>query len=608
MRGLRYILLFLAFVGCDQRGPMSQLDHDPGRALNDSAAFQWISTSDDDYFDIVEKNTKGVDRQHAVPASNGVTPRLQFWVNAIDSMLRAKQGTKFDSVPKPIAKVITSRVPNAFVTPEMICTSFDVVIDGAQDPTLVAPAISFDRAAKAFSTQWDDPLPCVPSTLDADTQLKLIAWQFAPYPECRYTVQGTTIHLPQTCLSSDNSDMTIRHGKKLAVYAISNQITILSNLITLMTETQMVAIVAHELGHYYMAHLITPFSEYGYFYYLGTHNPNTKPVPDSGAQALGKKLIDAYTNSVDFSAYNPVPGQRYNSFLFTVVQNIAGALSTSQCTTPAAPCTSTCAVLQQFFNDPATSQVLGGFPSTAPSTAGVALYQKFEQLTYACATRITLSTSVGPSFVHPSVVANSVQNADSSLATALSPIPSDGNLETLLEHLTSSIALIQTKQTTDLDAVLTEVMNSGLNRYTREQEADELSAEWTNNIGIDPASLATAMITFASLPVREQHAAFGEVTGDKCKSLCQNGWKDSQGHYVIVPVADWEDIHHSPCFRAFNISREIAAHGLTTFSSVQAPQPPGAAWGDIVQSLSTLESQLPPGDDTQGGTGVIDPL
>ena len=97
-------------------------------------------------------------------------------------------------------------------------------------------------------------------------------------------------------------------------------------------------------------------------------------------------------------------------------------------------------------------------------------------------------------------------------------------------------------------------MKSRLGQYTTEQEADDISLEFLAAIGVDPINAAELFIEFA--PKKDQYAGF--VYGkEHCKRLFDNGWKEYDGARILVPIGDYSENHHSGCYRAFNVSREL---------------------------------------------------
>ncbi len=98
----------------------------------------------------------------------------------------------------------------------------------------------------------------------------------------------------------------------------------------------------------------------------------------------------------------------------------------------------------------------------------------------------------------------------------------------------------------------------GLGVYTIEQEADELALEILTLAKISPMKATDAW--FALFEFADQNVTQTEVPLEKCRELFKNNWRDQSGNPVAIPIGDYEDTHHSWCFRVFNTTNEIKTH------------------------------------------------
>ncbi len=98
--------------------------------------------------------------------------------------------------------------------------------------------------------------------------------------------------------------------------------------------------------------------------------------------------------------------------------------------------------------------------------------------------------------------------------------------------------------------------------YTLEQEADELSGEWVADVGLNPSAAVEMALDLSDLMAIYRPGSVDpfDVSAVDCRKLYSRGWKTEDGQPYLVPIGDFEDPHHSPCFRAYNLSREIDAH------------------------------------------------
>jgi hypothetical protein len=141
--------------------------------------------------------------------------------------------------------------------------------------------------------------------------------------------------------------------------------------------------------------------------------------------------------------------------------------------------------------------------------------------------------------------------------------------------------------------------------YNQEQMADDFSLELMSNLGIDPrvgmhlwaafASQVTEKILSPDLLVQN-----GYPVASSCVDLAKAGFRNGAGAWLPMRLEkDWNDAHHSFCYRAFNIAREIDLHGYVTDPSRTPPalKEVAAKWPDvqgdakkIIQELGTCQA------------------
>lgn len=101
----------------------------------------------------------------------------------------------------------------------------------------------------------------------------------------------------------------------------------------------------------------------------------------------------------------------------------------------------------------------------------------------------------------------------------------------------------------------------GLGVYTIEEEADELALEILSLAKIDPIKATDAW--FALFEHADQNVTQTEVPLARCRELFKNNWRDNNGNSVAIPIGDYQDTHHSWCFRVFNTTNEIMTHNYS---------------------------------------------
>jgi hypothetical protein len=132
--------------------------------------------------------------------------------------------------------------------------------------------------------------------------------------------------------------------------------------------------------------------------------------------------------------------------------------------------------------------------------------------------------------------------------------------------------------------------------YTPEQQADEFMTEIVIKNGIDPWLMVERYVNKHEerrLLAAQQYRA-ANVSNDlmalDCRKLADAKFRDGAGN--LIPMgqtlgSDWGDIHHSGCYRAYNIVRELAVlHDYKLGTSPVAKDP--AAWSALQKSLATV--------------------
>jgi len=527
-------------------------------------------------------------------------------VDRIDEELRTAHSAEFAQVPRPKANVFIAKVPNAFVSPISVCLDYQVAFakaDGDKfsdtvDAGAPADAVSFSRRNDSFSLQRQGKsgdqagaFTCAPSPLSKAEQLELLAWQLKPYPTCSFVVDGDSLTFAASCLGKIGATRPGDRAKRLIVAATSNQFTVLSPIIEMMSEYELVGVLAHELGHYYMSHTVVPSASYGMFYRLGSANPGKKPDADPDAGVMGQHLLSTLKSQISFSMYRPVEGQKLHSAMYRPLRKMSASLAASK-SDPAGGETAinACVDFKNFFDDQDVKGTLKAFPMKNLKTDHEKeIYLRFESLALACA-ESTPTTGANQLAIMGEMIGSLMQE-DFRLAKAVQPLPGTKTLAELVLTLSNDIIpKLQDAQQKTINSLFAEAAAKNLGWYTTEQEADDLAAEWLDGIGIDPKALIESSIKLAKLANEKSRrlqpgTVTGTVTGDYCEALYHNDWKNPDGKPAVVPVSNWGDVHHSGCFRAFNTAREIAIHNLTKHTTTPRPTPEGLPWDKLVQTL-----------------------
>ena len=231
------------------------------------------------------------------------TTLVQRWINDIDAMLRKKNPEKFADIPPPIARVWLNAAPNGFAIPISVCAKVLIQFSDAANILDSQSAVSITFKGLLFSMKRD-------KCRDAGTVSphQIAEWFNRNIDSCKHSVSATDAQVLATgcniapALSSENIGKAEGYG----FFSTSQVITITSGMILkLKQENQLVAVIAHELGHYYRSHPSMYTNKYNFFFKLGAENSSSKPVPDAALSELGAQAVAA-------SKKSRMPGGKFN--------------------------------------------------------------------------------------------------------------------------------------------------------------------------------------------------------------------------------------------------------------------------------------------------------
>src|SRR5262249_49330468 len=110
------------------------------------------------------------------------------------------------------------------------------------------------------------------------------------------------------------------------------------------------------------------------------------------------------------------------------------------------------------------------------------------------------------------------------------------------------------------------------------------SIEVMTLVNVDPKVAVASLLDLAATWEKANGVEPGGLPAAQCSALAAASWNDSAGKPAHVPLGTLANIHHSPCFRARNLSREIRARGYKIDPS-KHPTAPGGAWSTLLGQL-----------------------
>lgn len=228
----------------------------------------------------------------------------------------------------------------------------------------------------------------------------------------------------------------------------------------------------------------------------------------------------------------------------------------------------------------------------------------FESAFRKCASNLPLSeTALTNWFVNSAFYADGAYIDEAEIKKLMT-----GNTTKNLDHFFIALNSPIEKREQEYLAMRKSAIDNRLGFYTAEQEADEQSYEWMAMMGLDPLASEDMWIRWQEHSDRSGMPNLDAFSGAECRDLQAARWKDPNGRPALVPVGLWSDPHHSYCFRAFNIHREVEAHQIKV-SNVNIGTAPGGPLGDLIKYAADLQNhQQPPSSSMEGSVAGILPM
>lgn len=600
-KAYRAPLMILAVVSAcgAPRSDKSRLTHDLHSPTLESKSFLWTEINDKLFESLVVPMQQEADPRSQVQfmdQSHPLVKKAQQYVDLFDNNLRAKYPDRLAVVPKPQVRVRLSNVPNAFVMEMPVCYDAKVIID---------PTVKESRATKLQAIALSPDGRVTPpiysqcaTKSDAKELEAYVAWynknSTCQLKSTRDKNNKVVISIGDSC-SVSGYFQGASSAATLIVTTTANIITVNSAMIAIQTETQFASVLAHELGHYYHAHTsLNQNHDFNYFYQLTDDNSDHKPVADEGMRELGENLKKL---RVPQSQYQKVDGQKWRSELFMPMMAIGKILSQHQKCVKGQEdsCNWKCDELGALIADKSFANAIGNFPLEKLSPEGKKTYDKFVESFEACIEPVKVSTGFfakADGFTLPLRAFGQALSLDQNLAPIFDSVRPAGSVVETMNALNKAVEAYDKNVVERLKSI--EDMHVGY--YTIEQEADELGVEFMADVGLNPRDAIASYLALGDFIQAEKEASgmpllVGEVSSKECDALNADNWLDASGKPAWVSIADFQDIHHTTCYRAFNLNREIKVHGYTVKANGPAQKIVGTAsdWESIKKD--TVEAQ-----------------
>ncbi len=593
-----------ALQACGSKGQndLSRVKHDAGHPTRSNEGWNWVATTPAQYKSVLAPLVQ-IDTSTLLAADHKLTKRVQLWLDKVDASLRSAYPDALASVPKPQAMITVDATANAFVAPAAVCYKVAVKVKNGNATANTTRDKVFLDAKTGELSDFPNDLSCIDGPAGPGN-LKTFAQQFnAASTACKFEVQGSDAAaklVPNaSCHVADDLGDTVL-GKSIVILQTANWVTVHTGIFSLLDEDSFVAVLSHELGHYYRSHMTAHASNFGFYYTLDQTNPDHRPVADASVKGDGEKAFAAATLLSDNDYYTPMTGQKTRSELFMAVGSLIKTVAGAGSGVPAE-----CITANDLLKSSSFGAAIDKFPFAKNDADMDAAYANFESKVGACLAKLTVKASgavtatgaswaafkdlvtkpVWPTWIAqlPSGSAQAIGALLDTIGSRLGAAPATG---TTWDKVLAAKSTALVAQDAAGILALRSAHDQKIGQYTIEQEADEESAEWIAKLGFDPKASVSAM---HALVMGEETSLHGLLLGQAdCEALYDRDWTDAQGSYQFVPVGDYSEIHHSTCYRMFNLSREILAHHEVS-SGAALPPHGGQDWKDL-QTLADHES------------------
>lgn len=500
--------------------------------IQSNSPFYWASSDYASYTQI----TAQIGQTLPLPLddADALTTRLQGWVDTIDATVRGELERNLGeplAAPKPIVKVLaSSQTFNAWVSPVIACT-------GATVPG--TPEDSTSQTLLTAGVTYTDAYSCVRPAFPAPSELAAF-WNRAN-PACHLAGDFS--------ITGSQCEQYTPPTGELSIVSTSPYIHVSTDLVQSLPEETLVVVLAHELGHYYRAHVSDAKLQRYNFWYETEVDRKQLPVPS----AVATQLQTAYAEIANGpTALQPeIPGHYSARLREWILQYVAPRLA--ERTEPGFVCAAARDALGPWVSPLLTGY---GIPSDATTS-----YRAFEDALAACAPRLQLTGDPSATSLAYSGILLVVREAK------LPPVTLPFQGATLADVLDAMN--VRATQLDDKAARLVErVRDNRIGLYTIEQEADNIALAIMVKLGMSPDRVITAWADFFG-PIEnaypEEYRAEMKADHDACRAQLADDFTtvDANGDRtpVFVPIGDLSEPHHSDCYRLFNFWSEQQRHG-----------------------------------------------
>lgn len=472
------------------------------------------------------------------------TIHLQSLVSQIDQLARKIDPTII--APKP--KVVIAKVleVNAYAAAFARCQFVNAKLSGKLTEGNIDyfNVLLLKDHSELIRLNPDEEVPpaemCKNSLTQEDLKQLLNYYGEAGDAKCiDFNSSGVGI-IESKCFGGNTGKVNLVDFKQVSDFFIINH-----GLLNVLSEKEAFATIIHELMHYYRAHPAT-LKNLNFLYQLeGDVNEHTKPAPVESpvlTEAFNKTI--KYNRNTHLNIYNSnfkeIHPIAFNLFVNTYLLK----LSELSCDGSPASCGAICKEFStKFYDDPENMRLMG-FPFHTDWPQGEEQkYSVFVPLIKSCSKKIPLANNVN-------AVMSILAEYPVDFVTE-SDINSSETFFDLIEIVSENADKIIAESNKNYNRAHQQANDLKLGYYTYEQEADEMSLEVAYHFGLNVNDLIELQLTLLK---EKTNLPPGELDYNACFDQMKNGFKN------YISVGNFNNYHHSGCFRAYNLMREYRAH------------------------------------------------
>lgn len=488
------------------------------------------------------------------PVGDPLRTRLQAWADRVDALVQADARARgARHVPtRPVVHLVPSSSVNAWNAGAFLSPGFS--FGGAPGFTL----LSTQRVMPLTGGLDGVTIATAPLAWPSSAQALADVWRTSD-PACELAASGPKELRTVGCPAEG-------HGSALLV-AATPHVYLNSGLVEGLDEKATVAVLAHELGHYYRAHASSlTASRYGFWY--ESSDASHRPVPS----ARQGELAARYERVLSAPQGKAATSRLYHDRMVTLIAKATLWLASE----PAA--VRECG---PELTTAARSRWLVGFLIADAGDRDLRAFQRLEGTLHACADKLTL----GESSTERAVLRRGLSEllVEGGFARVHGELDAAATVAAGLAKARDAAARMDAEERAMLDAL--RAGKVGL--YTAEEEADDVMLEITSRLGMTTDDVLEGWLGFMrhaeSKGFHGRDDATGELGADACEALLREDFQErtaaGQRRPVVMTLGALSDPHHGFCYRLYNLWREQRTHGYRPSGAFTAPT--GGDWATL---------------------------